>query len=506
MVAVIGYFVLHLANLGSLPVFADESIYIRWAQLIIDDARRYLLFSMNDGKTPLFVWTMVPFLKLFENQLLAGRYASILIGLLQTGVMGLLAWKLTKNSLSVGWSMILTSVLPFWFFYQRMALMDTLLTLWLSVAVLIVLQISTLIRKSNPSLRRVYGLLILLAIVLFLAIWTKLPAVLFLLALFPISFLYRQKTLTQSLRVVGILFLSISLSLLFFLTASLLPAFAQLFTRGGDFLYSVQDFIRGSWRVVFFNSQLTFQALLFYLGPLITVSPIIGLFFGKGRRQQVFLALASLIFLLPMLFLAKVYYPRYILPVSLFFTLSSSLLVDSVITRMNKLQLKKRALLALGLALYCANTLAYAGQWDYQAIVNPDSLPLVAVDRMQYLEEWSSGHGIAETVELLQTNSKSQRIAVATEGYFGTLPDGLLLYLHNQDVSNLSIDGIGQPVWDIPSWFIEKSQTADRQWLVVNSHRMRMKLPEDALIAEFCRPNEAPCLQIWDITEYSQDK
>ncbi len=503
-VAVIVYFIIHLIKLESLPVFADEAIYIRWAQLILDDAKQYWIFPLNDGKTPLFIWTMVPMLRLVENQLFAGRFVSIIIGLFQTIVLGIITWKLTKDKFSTCWVMLLTSILPFWFFYQRMALMDSLLTFWLSLSILIVMEMSEKAilfqKKLQASSKYVVGL----GIVLFLAIWTKLPAVLFLLALIPISLLNKQKQNRNYLITLGLTFAGISLSLVLFVATSILPAFSQLFSRGGDFLYSIPDFLTGGWKVLFFNSGLTTQSIIYYLSPLVAISPIVGLFFVKHRRKQLLLLLAASCFMLPMILLAKVYYPRYLLPVSIFFTLSSGLIVDAVLTKINAVSLQKRAIIALGLALYCANILAFAGQWNVQAMIDSNAVPMVAVDRMQYLEEWSSGHGIAETVELLQSVDKSRRIAVATEGYFGTLPDALLLYLHNQDVSNLSIDGIGQPVWDIPEWFINKTTSADERWLVVNSHRMRMTLPEDRLITEFCRPNSAPCLQIWDITEYSK--
>jgi hypothetical protein len=53
------YLFTHLWKLTILPVFADESIYIRWAQLIIDDWKQYLFFPLNDGKTPLQMWLMI---------------------------------------------------------------------------------------------------------------------------------------------------------------------------------------------------------------------------------------------------------------------------------------------------------------------------------------------------------------------------------------------------------------------------------------------------------------
>lgn len=504
ILAVFAYGYLHLAKLSALPVFADEAIYIRWAQLILDDAKQYWLFPMNDGKTPLFVWAMVPVLKLVEDQLLAGRLVSVIFGIVQVVVVGRIAWKLTKNQFSTLWAILLTAVLPFWFFYQRMALMDTLLTLFLSLTVLVVLILAEKVKVARLESRSARLLVVVIALFLFSAIWTKLPAVLFFLPLLPVGLMIKQTKPRQYLIILGLTLMGIALALLFFLITSILPAFSQLFSRGGDFLYSLTDFFGGAWRVMFANTALSLQTFTFYLGPLILMSPLIGLFFKKYRRQQVMLILATLAFALPMVLLAKVYYPRYLLPACLFFTLSSSLLVATVTAKLQTVTLQKRTLLALGLALYCANTLAFAGQWDYLAMFKVDFLPLVAVDRQQYLEEWSSGHGIAETVALLQSVSKSQRVAVATEGYFGTLPDALLLYLHNQDVSNLSVDGIGQPVEDIPQWFLEKSMSADQIWLVVNSHRLQMQLPPDDLITQFCRPNHAPCLQIWNITEYTR--
>ena len=133
------------------------------------------------------------------------------------------------------------------------------------------------------------------------------------------------------------------------------------------------------------------------------------------------------------------------------------------------------------------------------AYFHPDQLQLSKADRTQYLEEWSSGHGIIETVQLIETLAKTKRVAVATEGHFGTLPDGILLNLHNQNVNNIYVEGIGQPIKNIPDYFWQKAETFDVKLLVVNSHRLQMTLPEKNLLLSFCRPNQAPCLQVWQI-------
>jgi predicted membrane-bound mannosyltransferase len=60
------YFILRLPNLTLLPVFADEAIYIRWAQVMKSEPTLRFL-PISDGKTPLFMWIMMPLFKIFEE-------------------------------------------------------------------------------------------------------------------------------------------------------------------------------------------------------------------------------------------------------------------------------------------------------------------------------------------------------------------------------------------------------------------------------------------------------
>ena len=62
---------LRLWNLNSLPIFADESIYVRWAQVMrAEPSLRFL--PLSAGKQPFYMWLMIPALKLFTDPLLAG--------------------------------------------------------------------------------------------------------------------------------------------------------------------------------------------------------------------------------------------------------------------------------------------------------------------------------------------------------------------------------------------------------------------------------------------------
>ncbi|MBU0578650.1 glycosyltransferase family 39 protein, partial [Patescibacteria group bacterium] len=164
------YLGIHLYRLTILPVFADEAIYIRWTQLIIDDWRQYLFFPLNDGKTPLLMWLMIPFQFLFSDQLFAGRFVAVLIGLGQILSLGYLVKLLGGKTKTTWLAMFLGSILPFWFFHHRMALTDALLSLgitWMIVGV-------TQIIKNKQK----YLWIGLTSLFLGLALWAKLPAIL----------------------------------------------------------------------------------------------------------------------------------------------------------------------------------------------------------------------------------------------------------------------------------------------------------------------------------------
>lgn len=184
----------HLFALVKLPVFADEAIYIRWSQLIMDDAPRYLFFPLNDGKTPIFIWTMIPFLQLIQNQLFAGRLVSVFVGLAQMLIIKELAKAFGAKRTGQLAAMVAMAILPFWFLYHRMALMDSMMTLWLSLSLLclklLVDHLDTASQKGAWKKGIVF--MVLSGVTFGLALLTKLPALFFgpvfvLISIFPFA-------------------------------------------------------------------------------------------------------------------------------------------------------------------------------------------------------------------------------------------------------------------------------------------------------------------------------
>src|SRR6185369_15160012 len=62
-------------------------------------------------------------------------------------------------------------------------------------------------------------------------------------------------------------------------------------------------------------------------------------------------------------------------------------------------------------------------------------------------------------------------IVVGTEGYFGTLPDGLQMYLY--DRPEITVVGVGLDISQLPQSLINSQKFRNRTYLVINSDRFK---------------------------------
>ena len=127
-ISVLAVLISRIINLKGIPIFTDEAIYIRWAQIGLNDpVHRYI--SLTDGKQPLMTWVMYPFLKFFEDPLIAGRLVSVSGAALAVIGIYFLAKTLFDRKTAV-FSVILYTISPFSMVYDRLALMDSLLAMF----------------------------------------------------------------------------------------------------------------------------------------------------------------------------------------------------------------------------------------------------------------------------------------------------------------------------------------------------------------------------------------
>ncbi len=504
------YFVTHLVSLTLLPVFADEAIYIRWSQLIMEDWRRYLFFPLNDGKTPLHMWLMIPFLKLIPDPLLAGRLLSVLVGWGQVFVIREIISKIGGKQLAQTLGMLMVVLLPFWYFHHRLALIDGLFTLFLSLTLLGLIRIaqyldaipvSTNIKGHiqvlfEPKQKKLWQWVGLTGLFYGLAFLSKLPAIFF-APVFPVFILYTplgkkwvNSVLQRSLPI-GI---AGAIGVLIFLSLRIHPAFGQLFSRGGDFTRSVSEIIslqgasiiqNGLWVTDWFASYVSYSLLI-----IVALCPLI----SKNKRQLLVILFSGLIFLAPFIILGKTIFPRYLLPVMISLTVLAAMFFEHIWNRQ-----KYRYLV---LTVFITPVVIVSGRFLIASLQHPQFAPFPWVDKQQYVEEWSAGYGIPETVEIIEDLSKQGRVMVLTEGYFGTLPDALLMYFHNKNVENIAIHGIGAPVRVIPQTIYEQLSEADTILLVVNSHRFFLEDDQGVefeKLYSFERIPGAPTLDVYQL-------
>src|SRR3990172_229170 len=122
------YFATRIINLKIVPIFTDEAIYTYWAQVALHDpANRFS--SLEDGKQPLFIWIAAIFQKFISDPLIATRIVSVFAGFGSLVGIYLLS-KVLFNAKVAKLSSFLYIVLPFTMLYDRMALFDSLLTMF----------------------------------------------------------------------------------------------------------------------------------------------------------------------------------------------------------------------------------------------------------------------------------------------------------------------------------------------------------------------------------------
>lgn len=449
----IGLF-LRVINLTIIPVFADEAIYIRWSQLM--QAVPTLRFiPLSDGKQPLFMWLTIPFLKLFSDPLFAGRFLSVIAG--TTTIVGIatLTYLLFRNTRLAILSAVAAALSPFLFFFDRFALVDSLLTalgLWTFIFAVF------LVQTKRLDVAMITGFLLGLSLI------TKSPAQIFLLLL-PLTLVFSnlfppQKLSLRSLIAPFLLVISTLIGIGIYNLLRLGPEFHMISLRNKDYVHPFSEIIKHPLNPLLPNLLTALSYYWYFLTPPIFLLVLLGLIRGNRKLSMQRLFLLSL-FLLPLLaqsLIAKAPTARYLL-----FTVPYSLILASlgIAYILEKIKTKSTYYLILFLLL------AWPISIILKLITDPQSLDLPRSERSGYFEMWTAGYGIQEASEYLKEQSKTSPILVGTEGYFGTLPNGLEIYLNQ--VPNITILGVGLHPDRVPQPLINSLVDHEVYWLLNQS-------------------------------------
>lgn len=434
-------FLSRLFHLTQIPIFTDEAIYIRWAQIGLNDpAHRYI--SLTDGKQPLMTWLMYPALKIFSDPLFAGRFVSVLAG--TAAVLGIyMATRELFGRKAAFFAGIIYLISPFAFNYDRLALMDSLLA---SLGIWCLFLSVVLIKKVRLDIALILG------IVGGFGLLTKSSAQFFFYCL-PFSLLlfnWKQKNAGRLLlNWIAYCSIAFMIAQTMYNSLRLSPWFYIINQKNLVFIYSFSEFFRAPFAVLFGNLIGLTTILVSYLTIPMVIAILGGLVLMFVKREKKILML-FLWFLFPYMALAAfgmIIYPRFIL----FMVYPLFIIAAYTLGTLFNFFLKKNKLgllvipAVLGISLVQSILLA----------VNPVMADIPDSDRKQLFLDWPSGYGVKEVVSFIEDKARSGKVVLGTEGTFGLNPAAYEIYLGNN--KNVEIRGYW-PVSEVPKDLLEASK------------------------------------------------
>jgi len=413
------YFILRIQGLTLQPVFCDEAIYIHWAQEILENLRLNAFIPLTDGKTPLFMWLMAPLLGIFSDPLFAGRVLSVLSGL--ATVIGTLVLGKKFFNIHVGLiSAFLLSTIPFTVFFDKLALADSMLAAFSLWSLILALSLTQKVSIKD---------ILLLGLTLGAGVLVKTPGFFSFLVLpfVIIAAKFRDLGSKNVLKLIAGLAVSAGVGFGIYNLLRFSPDFVNLSTRDRDYYFPLTRLL-----------QTPLNPFLGHLGDLadwlpkmltwpviVLVIVSVGLSIYKKNRVSLAIFLWGLVPLLVEMLLLKTFTARYIL----FCIIPMIFLAGWAIDAFYGLLPIRRKIVPLIAMIVLLMIPAFL--FDYYLMTNPQEAPLPREERHGYFEDWTAGYGLKEIAGILKGAAASQEILVVTEGSFGTLPDGLDIYLKN---------------------------------------------------------------------------
>ncbi len=410
----LGLFLLtRLINLTNLPIFTDEAIYIHWSRLAWKDAS-WRFVSLTDGRQPLQTWATIPFLKLFDNSpLFAGRLFGVSSGLFALiGLFALVYFLFGKKSAYLASFIYIFN--PYYLFYDRMALADSAVNgffIWFTFFFFV------LTKYPRLDLALIFGMIAGMGTL------AKSTVRLFFLPFVfgPISYLKAKKDFwDKTINYFFLVFISGGLSLFFYNIQRLSPFMHFIEQKNTTFVKTPSEFLQAPFNPLWHNLKTLPYYFASESGYLLIFLGLIGGFMLFKKKPQLVFQLC-LFFLIPFLIIAamaKVVFPRYLIFLTIPFLLGQVYLFK---------QTKFKNYL---LAIYFFPVVITS----FLVIFAPQFLPWPEIDRGQYFEGASAGHGTLAIVNFLKKEElKNEQIYVFTEGTFGLLPYALDIYFpHDQ--------------------------------------------------------------------------
>ena len=419
------YFFSRLWAIKLIPIFTDEAIYTRWAQVALNDpANRYI--SLEDGKQPLFIWLSAISQKFVHDPLIANRLVSVSAGFGSLIGIYFLAKELLGQK-EAKLAAILYIISPFFLLYDKLGIYDSLLT---TLGIWAVFFSVKMAKKAQLDLAFLNGFAIGLALI------TKSSASFF-LYLLPFSLLNfnlkAPKVGNRFFNWIKFSFVTFVLAEAFYNSLRLSPLFYIIKMKNYEFIRPFSEVLHDPLHFAFSNFKgLTGWLITYTTWPLFLLF-LAGLVWGFKRKDKKIIYLSILIFapFTAEILFNKIIYPRFMLFYFPYVILVISYCIASLFQTFAKFQ-KQLQIALLAILILPAYT-------SIKLLTAPAYANIPKSDSNQYFNDWPAGYGVVEVVSFLKEKSQNEQIYVGTQGTFGLFPFALNIYFReNQNLHIVS--------------------------------------------------------------------
>ena len=426
------FFATRFYNITNLPIFTDEAIYLRWAQIAKNDAN-WRFISLTDGKQPLFIWLIMIVMRFVHDPLLAGRFVSVVAGFCTMIGLFFLGREIFKSNRIGILSSVLYLLFPMALVYDRMALYDSLVGTFAVWSLYLTVLLARRVRLD---------IALILGMIMGGGVLTKTSGF-FNMYLLPLSLLlfdFSGKTKYKRLvKWVELALVACVLLYLFYSILRLSPFFNIIDEKNALFVYPLREWFMHPLQFLVGNLLGQGNWLYIYMTmPLLLLVPLAFVINKEFLKEKIFLILWFFLPFFALALFAKTLFPRFIF----FMTLPLLLVISFSFYHLGK-RIKKITVLIL----FSVTLVFLALYADYGILTDFSHATIPCADKDQYSNNWPSGGGVKESVAFFKEQAERGKIYIGTQGTFGLLPYGLELYL----VDNPSIVLKGfWPTDDVP--------------------------------------------------------
>jgi 4-amino-4-deoxy-L-arabinose transferase-like glycosyltransferase len=396
------YLLSRLINLTKLPIFNDEAIYLDWGWKSLHTTAG-LFYSLYDAKPPFLIWIFGLFESVIRSPLFAGRLVSVIAGLLT--LIGIYkVSKILEDKKAAIFASALYITIPIFAFFDRQALMESAIAasgIWSFYFLLQILE-----TKKDKYL-------IYLGLSLGIGIFIKLQALVFLI---PIIFILIYKKRFKP-AIFSFITCLITLSPLLFQ-----KTFWASFGSNSRFMLSVPEILGFPFALWIKNLTATLNVSFFHLTPFIFLLAIYGIYLLLRAKKEV-LPIFFLTSIVLIIFLGRSLGTRYV---------SSFLALTTIFASLAILSFKKPlAYLISGVAMLFPVIITALLIFSPIAYFNLLDKITVTSQKDGYMNDWTSGYGIPETVNYLESVSKDRQTVVGVRLDAGNPESAMFTYFNS---------------------------------------------------------------------------